>query len=398
MSEPPDPVHPPQFQDATGRRAAAGKPVSGFRVGSVFGIPIFLHPSWFIIFALITLSLSTQFKAQHPAWTEREHLALGLIASALFFFSIVFHELSHSVVAMAYKVRVSSITLFIFGGISRIDQEPKSATQEFAIAIAGPLSSLFLAGCFWAIWRFAPAGDMVHAASGWLAYINLLLGLFNLAPGFPLDGGRILRGAAWGITRNFDKATRIAARAGQVFAYALILYGIWQALHGNWVGGVWTAFIGWFLLSAAQESYAHVAYTNMLTGVSAGDIMSSEVPTITRNTSIEEYVHEVLRTGRRSHVVTDGDRPVGFITLHAAREVPKDEWANTSIQAVMKPIDQIHFASPQEPALGVLERMMKEDINQMPVIADGRIVGIVAREAILSLLQTRLRVGRLAEH
>lgn len=398
------PVEPPR--DGRERRrptegavdAKAARPGAGLWIGSIFGIPIYLHPSWFIIFVLITLSLSTQFNSEHPGWTERQHLALGLITSVLFFLSVLFHELSHSVVALAYKVKVASITLFIFGGISRIEQEPKNAKQEFTISIAGPLSSLFLAGCFWLVWHFAPAEEMVRAATRWLAWVNLLLGLFNLVPGFPLDGGRILRGVAWGITGNFERATRVAAGTGQLFAYGMIVFGIFQALHGNWLGGVWTAFIGWFLLSAAQESYAQVAFRNVLNGVSAGDIMSHEVPTVPRDMSLEEYVHEVLRTGRRSHIVTGMDKPVGFVTLHAARTAPKEEWANTSIQAVMMPIDSVHWASPAEPAMAVLERMMKEDINQMPVISGGQIVGIVARDAILGLLQTRMKVGRLAEH
>ena len=371
--------------------------VSGIRIGRIFGIPIYLHASWFIIFALITLSLSTQFTEQHPTWSRDQHWALGIITSLLFFGSVIFHELSHSVVALLYKVPVQSITLFVFGGLSRIEREPSSAKQEFNIAMAGPLSSLFLAGCFWLTWHFQHGNDMVGAAAHWLWQINLVLALFNLVPGFPLDGGRILRGIAWGITRDFHRATRIAATTGKFFAYLLILAGIWQALNGNWVGGIWTAFVGWFLLTAAQESYIQVAARNTLSGVHASDIMTSDIPTVARDISLEEYVHEVLRTGRRYHVVTGAGKPVGLVTLHAARTVPKDEWPNTSLQAVMLPIDRIHSASPEEPALAVLERMQREDINQMPVISEGRIVGMIARDTILRVLQTRLQLGHLAE-
>jgi Zn-dependent protease/predicted transcriptional regulator len=377
--------------------APSNQQVSGIRIGRIFGIPIYLHASWFIIFALITLSLSTQFTSQHPAWSREQHWALGIITSLLFFGSVIFHELSHSVVALRYKVPVQSITLFVFGGLSRIEREPASAKQEFNIAIAGPLSSLFLAGCFWLAWHFQHGNDMVGAAAHWLWQINLVLALFNLVPGFPLDGGRILRGIAWGITHDFQRATRIASTTGKFFAYLLIFFGIWQALNGNWVGGLWTAFIGWFLLTAAQESYMQVAARNTLSGVHASDIMTSEVPTVARDMSLEEYVHEVLRTGRRYHVVTGAGTPVGLITLHAARTAPRDEWSNTSLQAVMLPIDRIHSASPEEPALAVLERMQREDINQMPVISEGRIVGMIARDNILRVLQTRLQLGHLAE-
>ena len=370
---------------------------SGIRIGEVFGIPIYLHPSWFIIFFLITLSLRTQFTSQHPGWSPAQHWALGIITSVLFFASVVFHELSHSVVALSYRIPVKSITLFVFGGVSRIERDASNAKQEFNIAIAGPVSSLFLAGCFWLGSHYWHGNEMVTSAAMWLAGINLLLGLFNLVPGFPLDGGRILRGITWGITGNFEKATRIASNVGRVFAYFMILAGVWEALNGNWVGGLWTAFIGWFLLSAAQESIAQVTIRNTFTGVRAEDIMTRDIPTVPRDISLEEYLQEVLRTGRRCHIVTGAGRPVGLVTLHAVRNVPRDEWGVTSIQAAMLPLDKLHSASPDEPALGVLERMQSEDINQMPVISDGQIVGMIGRDTILRALQTRLQVGHLAE-
>jgi len=372
-------------------------PGSGILIGRVFGIPIYLHASWFIIFVLITFSLRTLFASQHPGWTPAQRWALGVVTSVLFFASVVFHELSHSVVAKHYRIPVASITLFVFGGLARIERDPDSAKQEFNIAIAGPLSSLFLAGCFWLIARSAHGNEMVAAVAGWLAEINLLLALFNLVPGFPLDGGRVLRGIAWAITGNFTRASQIASNAGRIFAYFLIIIGAWQALNGNLVGGLWLVFIGWFLLEAARESLAHVAIHSTLTGVTAKDIMSTDIPTVARNLSIDEYVHEVLRTGRRCHIVTGGDKPSGLITLHAARTVPRDQWANTSIQAVMLPIDRVHSAAPDDPVLSVLERMQTADINQMPVVSDGHIVGMIGRDTILSLLQTRLQAGHLAE-
>ena len=370
---------------------------SGFRLGRVFGIPIYVHPSWLIIFLLITTTLGRQFAEQHPNWSQQQHWSLGIITSILFFASVLFHELSHSVVAKLYKLSVESITLFVFGGLARIARDPSSAMQEFNIAIAGPLSSMFLAGCFWLVARGVPNHQLIFAACTWLWEINLMLALFNLVPGFPLDGGRILRGIAWGITKNFDRATKIASGAGRFFAYLLIFSGGWQAIvNKNLVGGLWTAFIGWFLLSAARESYVQVELRNTLTGVRAADIMTQDIPTVERNISIDDYVHEVMRTGRRFHIVTGAGKPVGLVTLHSARSVPRDEWANTSIQPIMMPFDRIHAASPDEPALGVLQRMQSEDINQMPVISDGRIVGMIARDTILRVLQTRLQLGHLA--
>ncbi|MGA3295329.1 MAG: site-2 protease family protein [Candidatus Acidiferrales bacterium] len=383
-------------QPAQPAQPARPAPGSGLLIGRVFGIPIYLHASWFIIFFLITLSLRTQFTAQHPGWTPTQRWALGVITSVLFFASVVFHELSHSVVARHYRIPVASITLFVFGGLARIEKEPDSAKQEFNIAIAGPLSSMFLAGCFWLIARSVHSSEMVAAVAGWLAEINFILAVFNLVPGFPLDGGRVLRGIAWAITGNFTKAAQIASTAGRFFAYLMIVFGVWQALNGNWVGGLWIAFIGWFLLEAARESFAHVAIRSTLTGVRAEDVMSSDIPTVARNISLEEYIHEVLRTGRRCHIVTGAGNPVGLVTLQSARTVPREEWANTSIQAVMLPIDRVHSATPDEPALHVLERMQIADINQMPVVSDGHIVGMIGRDTILRVLQTRLQAGHLA--
>jgi Zn-dependent protease/predicted transcriptional regulator len=370
--------------------------VPGIPLGRVFGVPLFLHPSWFVIFLLITLSLRTQFTSQHPGWSPAQHWTLGIITSVLFFASVVFHELSHSVVALRYRIPVKSITLFVFGGLASIQREPEQAKQEFNIAIAGPLSSLFLAACFFLVAHYFKGEEMVASAAKWLWQINLLLALFNLLPGFPLDGGRIFRGIVWAITGNFAKATRLAANSGRVLAYLMIFVGIWQALNGNWVGGLWTAFIGWFLLSAAQESFAQVAIRSTLTGVRAEDIMSRDIPTVARDMSLEEYVHEVLRTGRQYHIVTGAGHPVGLITIHSARIVPREEWNNTSLQAVMMPIDKIHSASPEEPVLGLLERMQSESVTQMPVISEGQIVGVIARDTILHMLQTRLQLGHLA--
>lgn len=375
----------------------SGTVASGIRIGRIFGISIYLHPSWFLIFALITLSLRTQFTTQHPSWNPVQHWMLGLITSVLFFGSVVFHELSHSLVAKHYKIPVASITLFVFGGLARIVREPSSAKQEFNIAIAGPISSFFLAAIFYLVGHHSGSLEMLGATSSWLAEINFLLAAFNLAPGFPLDGGRVLRAIAWRITDDFSKATRIASGTGQVFAYLMIFAGIWIALRGNWFGGLWWVFIGWFLLSAAQESFAQVAIRHTLAGVLAADIMTRDVPVVPRDLSLEDYVHEVLRTGRRCHIVTGNGAPVGLVTFHGAQGIPRDEWPNTSIQAAMRPLDKVKWASPPEPVLSILERMQAEDINQMPVLEDGRVVGMIARESILRVIQTRLQAGHLTE-
>lgn len=276
--------------------------VSGLRIGHVFGIPIYVHPSWFVIFALITFSLATQFTQQHPRWSHAQHWSLGILTSLLFFGSVVFHELAHSAVATRYRIPVASITLFVFGGIARIGREPDNAKQEFNIAIAGPLSSYFLSGVFFLVLRLFPQSEMLGALAFWLAWVNFGLTTFNLVPGFPLDGGRLFRALVWGITHSYERATRLAARIGRLIAYAMIVFGSWHALSGDFIGGLWIAFIGWFLLTAAQESVAQVAVRTALAGLRASDVMSHEIPTVGREISLEEYGQQILRTGRRCHL------------------------------------------------------------------------------------------------
>jgi Zn-dependent protease/predicted transcriptional regulator len=379
---------------------------SGLRVGRILGIPLYLHWTWSIIFALITFYLADVFKSLHPGWTPIQYWILGIAVSILFFGSVVFHELGHSVIAMKYKIPVVSITLFIIGGLAQISREPDSAKEEFNIAIAGPIASFFLGGAFLSVSGFLANGGILQAAVLGLGEANLLLGAFNLIPGFPMDGGRILRAIVWWLKGDYTGATRIASRSGQALAYTMIILGLWAAVErngslaqflGGWFGGLWLAFIGWFLLTAAQESYTYVAIRNILSGLRAGDIMSSDVPTVPRDISIEDYVHEVLRTGRRCHVVTGNGMAVGLVTLHRVQMFPRDEWKNTSVQAAMVPQSSIHWVSPNEPVLGVLERMQTEDVNQMPVLQEGHIIGMIARDSILRVIQTRMQAGRLAE-
>jgi Zn-dependent protease len=343
---------------------------SGLLIGRIFGIPIFIDPSWLVIFAIITWSLGVQFTQQHPQWNPVQHWSVGAATSFLFFASILFHELAHSVVARFYKIRVDSITLFVFGGVARITKEAPSALQEFNIAVAGPVSSLFLSGAFYLLTLRFPYGSMVGALATWLWEINLTLALFNLLPGFPLDGGRIFRAIVWGITKNYNRATKIAGASGKLIAYGMMIFGTWAAFSTKQAGPLWYVFIGWFLLNAAKESVAQVTIRETLTGLRAADVMSQEIPTIARDISLEEYSHEVLRTGRRCHLVTTGDRLVGMMNVHTLNTVPREEWLHLSVQAVMIPRDKILWATPQEPLLGLLERLLINDINQMPVVTE----------------------------
>src|SRR6202171_1898317 len=387
--------------ESVSREAKRRMPVSpGLRIGRILGIPIYVHASWTIIFVLITMSLAMQFTQEHPQWTTLQRWSVGIATSLLFFASVLFHELSHSVVARFYKIRVISITLFVFGGVARLGREPAKPIQEFNIAIAGPIASLALACGFYSLTLFFPYAEMVGALAAWLWQTNAALALFNLLPGFPLDGGRVFRAIVWGVTKDFARATRVAGISGKVVAYGLIVFGAWYAMKGQWTSGLWLAFIGWFLLNAAQESVAQVAIREALSGLHAADVMSHEVPTVPRNMSLEEYGQEVARTGRRCHLVTTDDRLVGMINVHALNSVPRNEWGNMSVQSVMIPREKILLARPEEPLLGLLERLVSADVNQMPVVSDtendgAHIIGMITRDSILRVMQARSEVGSL---
>ena len=374
----------------------------GIRIGRILGIPIYIDFSWILVFGLISFSVSNYFGSQHPTWTSTQTWTVGILTTILFFASVVFHELSHSVVAQAYKIKVLSITLFIFGGLARISREPSKAIQEFNIAIAGPLASGFLAVLFFSLTLLFPDRPMLGALATYLWETNLSLAVFNLLPGFPLDGGRIFRAIVWGVSKDFTRATRAAGASGKLIAYAMIIFGIGMVARGMW-GGAWLGLIGWYLLTAAQASVAQVTIRGALAGLCAADVMSQEVPTIPANMSLEEYSNEVLRTGRRMHVVTMGDRLSGLMNVAALNQVPRDEWNMNSVQAVMVPRDKIIWASPEEPLQRLLERLMAADVNQMPVVSHGgdgsaHIVGIVTRDAILRVIQTRSELDSALGH
>jgi Zn-dependent protease/predicted transcriptional regulator len=373
-------------------------PGAGFKVARIFGIPIYLHSTWVVIFALSTFSLGSLFAQKYPHWTKTQQWSIGLLTSLLFFGSVLFHELAHSIVAQHYKIRVVSITLFIFGGLARIARDPSKAIQEFNIAVAGPLASFFLFGMFAILEKSFPSIEMLGALTGWLAFINLRLAVFNLIPGFPLDGGRIFRAIVWGITKDHSRATRIAGTSGKLVAYGLMAAGAFFFLNRDWQNGIWLVFIGWFLLDAAQESVAQVAIRETLSGLSAADVMSHEIPTVDGHITLEEYGAEVLRTGRRCHLVLSDDRLVGMMNVHMLNSVPRAEWAHNSVQSAMIPRERILWAAPEEPLLRLLERLLAADINQMPVVSGtgnggSHVVGMITRDSILRVVQNRAELG-----
>ncbi len=369
------------------------------KLGKIFGIQIGLHFSWLLIALLVTLSLAGHFSAMNPEWGGGVIWTTAVVTGLLFFVAIILHELAHAVVAKMRGLPVRSITLFALGGVALIGKESGDAATEFWMGIAGPIASVLIgllclltAGFL----GWSPETQMlapqtpVLAAIVWLGYINIVLAIFNLIPGFPMDGGRILRAIVWWITGNVDRATRTAARVGQFVGVLFIVWGIFQFFSGLGFSGLWIAFIGWFLLNAAGASHARVEVMRTLQGLKAGDVMRSECQTVDVSTNLQRFIdNDLFRIGGRCFFVTEGDRIVGLLTPHEIKEVPRDSWADITVGEVMRPYDQLHTVGPQTPLSEALETMTRDDVNQLPVMSGSRVEGVVSRANILQLLRTR---------
>jgi Zn-dependent protease/CBS domain-containing protein len=388
------------YNQAVAQRNVRG---TSLRIARIFGIPIYLHPSWFLVFALVTLSLASGFAENNQDWSSPRQWAVGVIGSLLFFGSVLFHELSHSVVALHYRIPVRSITLFIFGGVAQIPRDPERALHEFLIAAAGPFSSALLAGGFFLLQSHSPNGSVAHEVGDWLSLVNLSLAIFNLVPGFPLDGGRILRAILWGATGSYRKATRIASRSGEVIGLLLITAGVAGAVFGRSVGvgvfeGLWTAFIGWFLWNMARQSYAQGEAQGMLGGLTAADVMVPDAPTVPRDLSLQEYSQAVARSNSRTHLVVGDGHLVGLITIGALKAVPESEWSSTSVQAIMLPRERMYWTAPGEAALTLMERMRESNLPQVAVVDGEQIVGLVTLDSISQALQIRSELNRRSKN
>jgi Zn-dependent protease len=369
----------------------------GFNLGKVFGIQFRLHYTWFIIFFLITFSLSWQvFPLYYPGWSQLLYWAIGIVTSLLFFASVLAHELAHSLVGRANGIPIKSITLFIFGGVAQMTKEATRAGAEFKMAAAGPACSLAIGGVFALVWILTQdIIEPVAAMAFYLAQINVILAAFNLIPGFPLDGGRVFRSIVWRFSGNYQRSTRIATRLGQGVAYAFILGGIlMMILLHEWLGGLWLVLIGWFLQSAASASYRQAQWHEALHGVIASQVMTSHYMTVPPNITLTQLVRDyVLPTGQRFFLVADEDRFKGILTLRNIKSVPQSNWDTTPVEKIMVPADQLKVARPEQDALSVVEQMNENDINQMPVVHEGRVIGLITRDNLIRALRTRTDLG-----
>ena len=365
-------------------------------LGRIAGIDIYIHFSWLIIFVFLTWSLATGWFPQlYPGWSTATYWLVSAVAALLLFVSVLLHELAHSFVARARGLPVKNITLFIFGGVSNIQQEPASPGVEFQVAVVGPVVSLLI-GFVAFLLQLAVRGSNspLQGIFFYLAVTNILLGIFNLIPGFPLDGGRVLRSIVWKASGSLRRATRVATIVGQIIAYLFILWGIWLFFSGNVLNGIWIGFIGWFLLSSAQSANSQVMLESMFRGVTVGEVMNTKPTTVPANISLQRLVDEYfLPYGLRSALVMQADQLAGLITLSDIRHVPREEWGQVPVGHAMVPLDRLHVVQPQQSLNEVLPLMAGRDVNQLPVVQNGVLVGVLSRDAIVRFLEIRRGLG-----
>jgi len=386
--------------------SASGRPLRatghGVRLGKLFGIEIQIDPSWLFIFLLVTWNLATAFSQWHPGWGLSLSVATALAASFLFFASVLAHELAHSLVARSRGLSVNRITLFLFGGVSNLEREPASPATEFLMAIVGPLTSVFLGFVFLALGQGLAGrvrltiGDPLKAFAQlsplstlllWLGPVNIAVGLFNLVPAFPLDGGRILRSILWAATGNLRKATRWASRVGSVIAWWFIVAGIAMIFGASVpffgtgvIGGLWIAMIGWFLRNAAVSSYQQLVVYDLLEGVPVSRVMRRDISAIPADTAVGRLVEDwLIGTDERAFPVLEGDRFAGLVCLEDLGKVPRVRWDSTPVREIMTPVERLSVLPPQQDAAAALRELTRLGVGQVPVVESGHLVGLLRR-------------------
>ncbi|MDD4924497.1 MAG: site-2 protease family protein [Dehalococcoidales bacterium] len=362
-------------------------------IGKLSGIKINIDYSWFFIFLLVTWSLAgSYFPSAFPGWSIVQSIAAGLITSLLFFASVLAHELGHSITAQRHGIPVNSITLFIFGGLARISREPESSGVEFKIAIAGPLTSIALGIIFWALYFLLPSPrfDGVAEIAFWLGMTNVILAVFNLLPGFPLDGGRVLRAIIWKVGKDPQKATKWVSNIGRVIAYLMIASGIVLFFMGYTLNGLWLAFIGWFLSSAASGTSRQASLQQELQKYTAAELMNTNYVKVPAYISIEEMYSEYISRNKKSYlVVTSGSETLGLVNMHLLRNLDKKQWSIKTANEVMTPIVQLRYLSPEAGLIEALRLFQEERVDQLPVVRDGEIIGLLSYDDLANFLNKK---------
>lgn len=364
---------------------------SSFRIGRIAGIDIGVNYTWIFAFFLITWSFAVGvFPQWSPGSSTLGYWAAGFIEALLMFVCVLLHELAHSLVARSRGLNVGSITLFIFGGVSNLQEEPAKAGTEFYMAVVGPATSLVLAVVFYAVFLIFPVRTSLTAVTVfYLAYVNLSLGIFNLIPGFPLDGGRVLRSIIWGATKNLRTATNIAAGMGQLFGWLFIGIGVYLAFTGDILNGLWIAFIGWFLNSAADSSRRELTMRETLRGVQVRDVMDPTPACIGPETPVSDVVQQTFfQAGYRAAPICQGDKIGGIVTITDVKKIPQEKWTTTPVSQIMtrEPLYTVN----EDDDLGAAVRLLSaHDLNQLIVLKEGRLAGLLNRSHVIRYLQLR---------
>ncbi len=361
-------------------------------IGRIAGIPIAVHYTWLAAFGLITWSLAAGFFPRFfPGWEATTYWWLASIATITLFGSVLVHELAHSTVALKRGIGVESITLFIFGGVSNLRADSSRASDELVIALVGPLTSVGLGAMAWLVLQAVPHElEMLRALVSYVALTNLILGAFNLLPGFPLDGGRVLRALVWAITRNFARATALAAMAGQAMSFAFIAFGVLQILDGRVISGMWIALVGWFLNAAASSGRREVQTNPILGDVLVAELMEPSVATVNAESSVEALMTQLLLPNgiRFAAVVDDEERVVGVVSVTDIRRSPQHTWSDVTVRDIMTPAP-LHTIARDGSASGALRLLAERDVNQLVVMDAERPVGVLSRSDIIDHLDLR---------
>ncbi len=362
---------------------------NAFCLGKIKEIEIKIHYSWFLIFFLVIWSLAQfYFPANYPGWTDTIYWLAAAVAAFFLFASVLFHELSHSLIGKRRNIVVKSITLFVFGGVAEMITEPKKPSDEFSMAIAGPLASFFLAGVFWVL-AGVNIGLTGAAIAHYLFLINGILGAFNLIPAFPLDGGRVFRSALWAASDDIDRATRRAVVVSRVIAFLLTLWGIKLLLENNFVGGLWMIVISWFLIQAAGSSLKQQMMESVLDHVRIDGIMDREFEKVQPKMLLRDLAKAFLDYKQGGFPVEEGDKLIGLVTLHDLRSVPRVKWGTTRVEAIMTGAEKLETLRPTDTAYNAFLKLTNNDFGRLPVIEKGKVVGLVTRNSIILLLAVK---------
>lgn len=369
---------------------------SSWRIARVAGIDVRIDSSWAVIALLVGFSFYARIVTLHEGTEGAPAVALAVTFALLFFLSVLVHEFAHALVARGRGVPIEGITLFLFGGVTQTKLESRRASDEFAISIVGPLTSLGLAAVFWGL---SALGDgMLHESVaselGYLGWINLALGVFNLLPGFPLDGGRVLRAVVWGVTGSLERATKVAGTGGRVVGWLLIAVGLLQLATGNLVGGLWIAFIGWFLAQAAQFSQVQSQARRLMEGAVAADVMESSLVTVPVGITVQQAVDDYfMRHNHSAFPVVEDDRTIGLLTLRGVKKLDRATWPSLPVRQAMVALADAATAAPQSPLGTVVGQLESEEVHRVLVVEDSRVVGIITSADVTRWLRRREELG-----